>query len=104
MDRRPFFGRIKSWFKQEFTGRYIALLMAEVSQEDPGPFAKFFKTVIRAAGRDWPSGVLRLEPEYRFTVNGTDCRADLALYVDDMLVGLLEIKFADILRPEQDIK
>jgi hypothetical protein len=93
-----FFSGIQSYFKGEFGGRYIAVLLAEVCAVDPAPFRRFFREEFN--NQKYSSGLLTLEPEFPFGTPGEPRRADLVAVLDGKPATLIELKFRDKLMPE----
>jgi hypothetical protein len=95
---RGFFRSIRSYFRQQYTGRYFSVILAELARFEPQAFAK----IILAAGIKLPKTHLQSLRTGEFTINlewwfpGKKRRADLALYLSpEKPILLLEIKDED---------
>lgn len=96
-----FFSAVQGWVKRtvgtNFGGRYVAQVIKQVARADPKPFQQFLSEVtgdhrLRSTG-------FRLEAEEVFALGRCKCRADLAVYVDETPVLLIELKYRDRLAP-----
>lgn len=84
---KSFFSRLQSKFDASYGGRYVELILQELSRED--------ELVARILGRTTKR--CYLETEYTFKVNGRNRIADIAILTEDdhQLIALVEIKYDD---------
>jgi len=92
-----FFSDIQGFFKEQFDGRYIGIVLAEVSRVDPGPFRRFFAEVFHRPS--YLEAQLAIDPEFSFRTPTGLRRADLVVTLDGLPAALVELKFYDKLIP-----
>ena len=90
-----FFSRVKSFFHQDFDGRYLGIIISNGFEEAPEPFLKFFKkhTTCRIN--------LNAKSKYKllceFSFGSDNSKADLALFESGTSrpILVIELKFLD---------
>jgi hypothetical protein len=95
------YSSLQGYFKAEYSGRYMSHLLVETCRCDPGPFIAFLQ---KAWGTRVPprTRALNLIPEFAFKGRRGRRLADLAVTVEDRVIGLVELKYHDLLMPESD--
>lgn len=92
---------MQSWVKgavgSDFGGRFVAQVIKQVAIADPKPFQQFLSEV--TGDRRLLSSGFRVAAEEVFTAGRCTCRADLAVYVGETLLLLVELKYRDRLAP-----
>lgn len=84
---KSFFSRLQSKFDASYGGRYVEIILQELSKED--------NLITRILGKSTKR--CYLETEYCFTVNSKKRIADIAIFTEDehQLIALVEIKYDD---------
>ena len=94
---QTFFSTLQGWVKSQFGadygGRFVGQLIKQVSDCDLAPFQKFFAEI--TSDSRYLRCRLRIEAELGFRSSGRARRADLAVFLDDRLAMLVELKYRD---------
>lgn len=96
-----FFSGVQSYFKADFAGRYIGILLTEVCRMEPTPFKRFLASSLRDAR--YRKGSVELRPEFAFPTRKGTRRADLLVTLDGTPSALIELKFNDKLIPKTTV-
>ncbi|QIE23578.1 hypothetical protein SBC1_14640 [Caballeronia sp. SBC1] len=99
-----FFGAIQNWFKGDFYGRHLGLILQEVGTRRPEAVTSFVSDVFGIPRRTLRNA--RFQAEYSFVGQRGWRRADLAIFIEDEdePVILVEIKYHDKPLPETNLK
>jgi len=99
-----FFTDIKSFFGTDYHGRYLGIILQEISRRHPDPLITFICQACKIPVRDLKGS--RFEAEYGFECESGKRRADLAVFRKNELdpTLLIEIKYFDKPTLETDTK
>jgi hypothetical protein len=103
-----FFASIRHYFKSEYNGRYLSVILREVAQHEPRSFSLLFGQIAEASAlpfwRDVSKGIengeLTVKCEYSFKGRLKNRRADLVVLRGKAPVVLMEVKEFDHLAPQ----